>query len=339
MTKDSKLSNFEAELKKSVPDSEFERLMTMFKRLSEQKVNIMITGATGCGKSSTINALFDTEVAKVGMGTDPETMDIARYDLDNLILWDSPGLGDGIEADRRHSKAIIDKLYERDKDGELLIDLVLVILDGSSRDLGTSYELINQVIAPSLGKNKQDRLLVAINQADLAMKNNLEAWNEKENRPGEELVAFLEKKVESVRRRILEGTGFDITPIYYSAGTCKSDGTRQRAPYNLAKLLYYIISAVPERKRVSVALNTNSDKKVWQDDDGLRNYRKETEEKVAESLVMACARVGGDIGAGFGSFFGETGEKIGGTIGTAIGGAVGVGVELVKSGFSKLWPW
>ncbi len=53
----------------------------------------MITGATGSGKSSTINALFDLEVAKVGTGVDPETMDIQKFDLDNLVLWDSPGLG------------------------------------------------------------------------------------------------------------------------------------------------------------------------------------------------------------------------------------------------------
>lgn len=30
----------------------------------------MITGATGSGKSSTINALFNTEVAKVGVGVE-----------------------------------------------------------------------------------------------------------------------------------------------------------------------------------------------------------------------------------------------------------------------------
>ena len=115
-------------------------------RLKETKVNILITGATGCGKSSTINALFDAEKAKVGQGADPETMDIAKYELSNIVLFDSPGLGDGKEADQRHSKNIMDKLYEKDAKGELLIDLVLVILDGSSRDLGTSFELINSVI-------------------------------------------------------------------------------------------------------------------------------------------------------------------------------------------------
>ena len=55
-------------------------------RLRSQKINIMITGATGCGKSSTINAMFRREVAKVGVGVDPETMDITKYTLQNMVL-------------------------------------------------------------------------------------------------------------------------------------------------------------------------------------------------------------------------------------------------------------
>lgn len=69
------------------------------------------------------------------MTPDPETMDITKYELDNLTLWDSPGLGDGRENDIRHSKNIIKKLNEVDDNKKALIDIVLVILDGSSKDL------------------------------------------------------------------------------------------------------------------------------------------------------------------------------------------------------------
>src|SRR6218665_578398 len=136
-----------------IGDSEKQKLRDGINRLKSQKTNLLITGATGSGKSSTINALFGTDTAKVGMGVDPETMDIHKYELDSLVLWDSPGLGDGKEKDQRHAKGIIKKLNELDKDQRPLIDLVLVILDGGSRDLGTSYELINQVIIPNLGEH------------------------------------------------------------------------------------------------------------------------------------------------------------------------------------------
>lgn len=289
-------------------------------RLKDQKMNIMITGATGCGKSSTINAMFDTEVARVGVGVDPETMEIEKYELDNLVLWDTPGLGDGKEADNRHAKNIIKKLLEVDKNGNALIDLVLVILDGGTRDLGTSYELINSVIIPNLGKEKDNRILVAINQADTAMKGR--NWNDERNEPEQRLVEFLEDKVRSVRDRVYEATGVRIEPIYYSAGY-KEEGGEQGRPYNLSKLLYYIVKATPSEKRVVYANNINKDAEMWKDDDKLLNYSKETRKSIFESITEG-ASMGADIGGSIGSVFGGAGEVIGRSIGTFVGGVVGL---------------
>lgn len=302
-----------------IPDVEKNKLMKNFLKLKEQKINLMITGATGCGKSSTINALFNAEKAKVGVGVDPETMDIQKYELENLILWDSPGLGDGKEADNRHAKNIIKKLNERDENGNLLIDLVLVILDGSSRDLGTSYELINSVIIPNLGEDKENRILVAINQADVAMKGRY--WNYEENKPEPRLVEFLEEKVASVKRRIKEGTGVDVEPIYYCAGF-KEEGKEQNKPYNLSKLLYYIIKFTPKQKRLAYIENINQNQEMWKDNDDLKNYSEEISKSMWET-VKDCAAEGADIGDSIGSVFGESGRRIGKVVGGAIGAAYG----------------
>ncbi len=296
-------------------DEEKNRMLKNVMRLKERKVNIMITGATGCGKSSTINALFDTEVAKVGVGADPETMDIQKYELDNLILWDTPGLGDGKEADNRHARNIIDKLAEVDKDGNAVIDLVLVILDGGTRDLGTSYELINEVIIPNLGENKSERILVAINQADMAMKGRY--WDYGKNEPMSELKEFLDKKVVSVRSRIKETTGVEVNPIYYSAGY-KEEGMIQSAPYNLSKLLYYIVKATPKEKRVVFCNNINRDQEVWKSDDKLMDYNRETKKSIIES-VRDGMETGGDIGE---MIAGKPGKVVGTIIG-AVGGFIG----------------
>ena len=72
-------------------------------------LDVMVTGATGAGKSSTLNSFFDKVVAKVGEGVDPETMELSAYSLtDQMRFWDTPGLGDGIQRDVAHAKKITD---------------------------------------------------------------------------------------------------------------------------------------------------------------------------------------------------------------------------------------
>ncbi len=320
MEEDINSSEFDEQTKKKL----FENLF----KLKKQKVNLMITGATGCGKSSTINAMFNTEVAKVGVGVDPETMDIQKYELDNLILWDSPGLGDGKEKDIQHSKGIIKKLNELDEKGNPLIDLVLVILDGGSRDLGTSYELINQVIIPNIGEDAKDRVLIAINQADVAMKGRY--WDCENNKPEAKLIEFLEEKVKSVKSRVKEATGVDVEPIYYSAGY--KDGDEEQRPWNLSKLLYFIVKNTPSEKRLSYVNNISDKKEMWEDDDELLDYKEEVQKSFVETIVET-AEAGGEIGRELGEIFGlgKTGE----TIGKVVGGAVGA----VKSVVSTVAGW
>lgn len=292
-------------------------LLVQMNKLNDTKINILITGATGCGKSSTINALFGSNEAKVGQGVDPETMDIRKFELNNIVLWDSPGLGDGKESDRRHSKNIIDKLHEKDADDNALIDLVLVLLDGSSRDLGTSYELINEVIIPNLGKDT-DRLLVAINQCDIAMSGRY--WNHEKNEPEDKLTTFLEEKVTSTKRRIKEATGVDITPIYYSAGY--KDDEEEQQPYNLSKLLMFIVNHTKPEKRAIYINDINKDKKMWEKDDQLEDYTSSIQASLWDSVISA-AKSGGYHGEAIGKAFGTTGAAIGRAVGTVIGGAAG----------------
>lgn len=319
---------------KTLDDSQKSTILKNIIRLKKKKLNIMITGATGSGKSSTINALFDTDVAKVGIGVDPETMDIEKYELENMILWDSPGLGDGKENDNLHSKAIIKKLYEKNSDGELLIDVVLVILDGSTRDLGTSYELINNVIIPNMGENVANRLLVAINQADVAMKGP-SSWNYETNRPTPEAEAFLEAKVHSVKKRIEEATGVVIDPVYYAAGY-KEEGIAQR-PYNLSKLLYLILQDIPAEKRIFVAENISQDNDMWKDNDEIRDYNEENKRTFIESARLFVSNVtvgisgGMAVGAAIGSIIPIVGTVVGGAIGGIIGGIAG--------GIASLFGW
>lgn len=170
-------------------------------------------------------------------------MYIGSMELNELLrFWDSPGLGDNVESDRRYSKDLVDLLYKDyylDDNRYGLIDTVLVILDGSGRDMGTTYRLLNEVVVSNF---QIDRVLVAINQADMAMKGR--HWNERLNCQDGVLLEFLEEKANSVRNRLAEVTGARVSrPAYYSA----------ERGYNVEKLLDMVIDNMPRERRRLVA--------------------------------------------------------------------------------------
>ena len=313
-------------LKSDADQQEKQAMLARLRKLCNTETNIMLVGATGCGKSSTINALFScnqqeeyVEVAKVGSRTDPETKDIERYRIGNLVLWDTPGLGDGTEIDEHHRNVITELLREDDgeEEGNALIDLVLVILDGSTKDLGTSYQLLNEVIIPELGDENTGRILIALNQADIAMKTGRH-WDYEKNEPDDTLKAFLEDKVTSIRTRIKEDTGLNITPVYYCAGYEEESGDVVR-PYNLSKLLYYILNALPVEKRAAVFGGINTDAEQYEYNDGDMDYNEGVKASVDSMADYVAEGINSGTVMGF-CVLGVPGAIVGSVVGAFVGG-------------------
>jgi predicted GTPase len=200
-------------------------------------LDVFLVGGTGTGKSSTLNALFEATVSKVGDGVDPETQNVSSHSLhDYLRFHDSAGLGDGKENDLRHAKNITWELQRTCNTNYHFMDLAMVILDGSSKDLGTAFQLLESVVLKAI---EPKRVIVAINQADMAMKGR--QWNHHTRKPEPELLSFLEEKSFSVKRRINESTGLTINkPVYYSA----------KYGYNIYALVDHIIHHFPKNRRV-----------------------------------------------------------------------------------------
>ena len=147
-------------------------------------------------------------------------------------------------------------------------------------------------------------------------------WNNEENRPEKPLEDFLKAKVESVKKRIYEATGVTVDPIYYCAGY-KEEGYPQQPPYNLSKLLSYIVTNTPAEKRICYADNINKRPEMWKHDDGLSDYKEEVRSSMLESIATGI-REGSEIGEEIGSNFGRLGGIIGRIGGGFIGGIVGI---------------
>jgi predicted GTPase len=285
-------------------------IMSYLDKSSDKQINILFAGATGSGKSSTINAIFSKNVAKVGVNVDPETQYIDHYQIGNLTLWDSPGLGDNPDKDRSYANAIAKLLTDKGDDGEYLIDAVVVVLDASSRDMGTTYEMINNLIRPYLGDDK--RITIALNKCDAAMSGR--HWDG--NMPDATLINFLDDKCRSVSDRLNEATGINSSPMFYSS----------MYNYNISRLLLAIVNSVPDEKRYILASTLNKDPDIWQRSDGRGDYNKQIGESFKISLTGAVkgAAAGATAGAGIGSLIPGLGTAVGAAIGAILGGLGGL---------------
>ncbi len=79
-----------------------------------------------------------------------------------------------------------------------------------------------------------------------------------------------------------EATGVDVEPIYYSAGY--KDGEASQNPYNLSKLLLFILRHTKEEKRAVFVQDVNKNKAMWGDNDST-TYGEEIKKTWVDSLV------------------------------------------------------
>ena len=240
-------SNYTNEEKKTITKN--------YQLIKNTKANILFLGRTGVGKSSTINALFNTNRAQISF-VGPSTNRIAEYKLGNLILYDSPGFGESKAKDEENKKKVIELLQKKDNSGKGLIDMVIFIFDASSRDFGESIAFINEILTPILRDSK--RLLIALNKIDIV--DGGFYFNKRENKPERQLENRLSEKMNLIKRQL--NKDYDVT--YYCAGI-EYDSFKIE-PYNLKTLFVFILKNFSPEKRLIVKLNINENQQNFERD-------------------------------------------------------------------------
>lgn len=233
--------------------SEFFR--ALFADMTARSLNVLVVGEVGAGKSSTINALLSHVAAPVGLGAGSETREITGYSLGGITLWDTPGFGAGRQQDQDNARVVSDKMREVAPDGDQLIDLVLLVVDGGNKNMNAVLDILD-IVTPHLGDRPEERLIVAVNKADeVAHALDLDAaWDwgtghdyggsgpsaakgsaKKTDDSANAIRKALRDRSEAVKARIMENCAIDVEPFSYSAGPTVL-GQPPKCPYNAVEL-------------------------------------------------------------------------------------------------------
>lgn len=158
---------------------------------AEQQVPLKfaIVGRCGCGKSSTINSLFNATltVSHVGTGTiEATTKEYALPQGGTLSVVDMPGLGDSITKDK-----VFEAIYR-----EILpnVDVVFYVIQADDRALGEDQRILRNIIIPAL-KGLERKIVIGLNKVDLIGPGN---WQDNLNLPSPDQEKNIERRCNDI---------------------------------------------------------------------------------------------------------------------------------------------
>ena len=136
--------------------------------------NILLIGATGVGKSSLVNLIFDKDIAKTGVG-EPVTDGLNKYEDPEVpvTLYDTAGYEIGTKKQEKFLSGVVDYAIDNQKSVKNKIHLVWYCIDAS----GHRVEDIDKDVINELYKSNIPTAVV-FTKCDLVTKGEIEELEE-----------------------------------------------------------------------------------------------------------------------------------------------------------------
>lgn len=224
-------SGIPAELAKQAVDFVQQRLDDL------ELPKVALIGAPGVGKSSTINALFNAgvEIGDVKATTkveQPIVGNVSKYTASKgeIIIYDMPGLGEDIFADRKHLETYIRVLPH--------VHVAVWVFQAGYRAMTPMQEGIMK-LTNALGDDIVKKFMFAINKADCTNPGEAD-WNTRLNIPSREQLENIEENEKYILKKIQQ-----IIPSWKGAIVTYS----AKRSYRLEQLVCGMLETIPSADR------------------------------------------------------------------------------------------
>lgn len=193
-----------------VPDDAKGKIMEEVEKHADAELQnpprIALIGTSGVGKTTTINALFGTNLPISHFKActqESEEITIPTKNGD-IIFHDMPGLGEDIDTDEKHKKTYAEILPKCD------VVMWVLVANGAGRAMTFDQIMLRDVVRPHVNK-----LVIGINQVDLMEGK----WIDAANIPSEKQMSNIEQRLIDVQEKLCK-----VVPelekdkiLYYSA--------------------------------------------------------------------------------------------------------------------------
>ena len=200
--------------------------------IKSKPLRLGIIGVSGVGKSSTVNALFNSTLAvshTIACTKEFTTVPIAvdlkiagDHERSLLHVVDAPGLGESLAADRLYLEKYRQELPA--------CDAVLWLMAARNRGMALDQMYLSELV------DVCPNIVFGLNQVDLVEPRN---WSERLNLPSDEQLMYITEIENDRRSKLEEVAGREISIVSFSAAR----------KYRLSELFAELIRALPEDRR------------------------------------------------------------------------------------------